>query len=36
MPALILAKEKDYWFNASSQELEPLLQHVENRVIRAD
>jgi len=33
MPALILAKDKDYWFNSSPQELEPLLQHVESRVI---
>lgn len=34
MPALILAKDKDYWFNSPSQELAPLLQHVEDRVIR--
>ncbi|TYK66902.1 SOS response-associated peptidase [Colwellia echini] len=39
MPALILARDKDVWFNAPAQELEPLLQHVEDRVInikRAD
>jgi len=33
MPALVLARDKDDWFNASPQELEPLLQHVEDRVI---
>jgi putative SOS response-associated peptidase YedK len=36
MPALILAKDKDYWFNGLPQELEPLLQHVEDRVIRVE
>lgn len=36
MPVLILAKDKDYWFNASHQELEPLLQHVEDRVIQVE
>ncbi|WP_019027615.1 SOS response-associated peptidase [Colwellia piezophila] len=39
MPALVLAKDKDYWFDSSPQALEPLLQAVEDRVIhvkRAD
>lgn len=36
MPALILAKDKDCWFNAPTQELEPLLQHVEDRVIHVE
>jgi len=36
MPALVLAKDKDYWFNSSPQELELLLQHVEDRVIHVD
>jgi hypothetical protein len=35
MPALILARDKDDWFNAPPQELEPLLQHVEDRVINS-
>lgn len=34
MPALVLARDKDIWFNVSLQELDPLLKHVENRVIR--
>lgn len=34
MPALVLARDKDTWFHAAPQELEPLLQHVENRVIQ--
>ncbi|MBU2869736.1 hypothetical protein KO502_03435 [Colwellia sp. E2M01] len=33
MPALILARDKDYWFNSPTHELAPLLQHVEDRVI---
>ena len=33
MPALVLAKDKDYWFHSPSHTLEPLLQHVEDRVI---
>ena len=36
MPALVLAKDKDYWFNSSPLELEPLLQHVEDRVINIE
>lgn len=36
MPALVLAKDKDYWFNSPPQELESLLQHVEDRVIRVE
>ena len=34
MPALILARDKDTWFNGSPQELEPLLQPMEDRVIQ--
>lgn len=33
MPVLVLSKDKDYWFNSPVHELEPLLQHVEDRVI---
>ncbi len=33
MPALVLARDKDDWFNASAQEVESLLQPVESRVI---
>ncbi len=33
MPVFILARDKDYWFNAPPQELESLLQHVQDRVI---
>lgn len=33
MPLLVLARDKDSWFNSSQQELEPLLGHVEDRVI---
>jgi len=36
MPALVLAKDKDYWFNSSPEELKPLLQHVEERVIHVE
>ncbi|WP_448248102.1 SOS response-associated peptidase [Thalassotalea agariperforans] len=36
MPALVLAKDKDYWFNSSPLDLEPLLQHVEDRVINIE
>ena len=36
MPVLVLAKDKDYWFNSPYQELEPLLQHVESRVINIE
>jgi putative SOS response-associated peptidase YedK len=36
MPALVLTKDKDYWFNSPPQELESLLQHVEDRVIRVE
>jgi putative SOS response-associated peptidase YedK len=36
MPVLVLAKDKDYWFNSPSQELEPLLQHIEDRVINIE
>lgn len=32
-PVLILARDKDDWFNASPQELSPMLKHVEDRVI---
>lgn len=34
MPALILARDKEQWFNASSQALEVLMQPIEDRVIR--
>lgn len=34
MPVLVLSTDKDYWFNSPAQELEPLLQPVENRVVR--
>ncbi len=36
MPALVLAKDKDYWFNSSPQELESLLLPVEDRVIHVE
>jgi len=36
MPVLVFAKDKNYWFNSPYQELEPLLQHVDNRVIRVE
>lgn len=36
MPALVLSRDKDTWFNASAQELEPLLQHVEDRIIQVE
>lgn len=33
MPALVLARDKELWFNSPSQQLEPLLQHLDERVI---
>lgn len=36
MPALVLAEDKNYWFDAGPQKLESLLQHVEKRVIRVE
>lgn len=36
MPVLIFAKDKDYWFNSTQQELEPLLQCVVDRVINVE
>ena len=36
MPALVLARDKNTWFNAPPQELEPLLRHVEDRVIQVE
>lgn len=36
MPALILAKDKDDWFNSPPHQLEPLLQAVEERVIHVE
>ena len=36
MPVLVLAKDKENWFNSSPQQLEPLLQHVENRIIHVE
>ena len=34
MPALILARDKDDWFNAPPQELPSLLKHIEDRVVK--
>lgn len=34
MPALIFARDKDYWFNSSPSELLPLLKHVDDKVIK--
>jgi putative SOS response-associated peptidase YedK len=36
IPALVLARDKHTWFNASPQELELLLRHVEDRVIQVE
>ena len=36
MPALVLAKDKEHWFNDPYRELGSLLQHVEDRVIRVE
>jgi putative SOS response-associated peptidase YedK len=36
MPALVLARDKDHWFNLAPQALESLLQPVEDRVIRVE
>ena len=36
MPALVLARDKDDWFNASPQELSPMLKAIEDRVINIE
>ncbi len=33
MPVLIANEDKDYWFQSSAQEVEPLCQHVANEMI---
>jgi putative SOS response-associated peptidase YedK len=36
MPVLVLARDKDRWFNSSQQEFESLLGHVEDKVINVE
>lgn len=36
MPVLITNEDKDFWFNSSYQEVEPLLQHVNDEMIHVE